>query len=417
MRAVAAGCTLLIVGLAACVRDSGAGGSPVEPRDSARTFATVEEQVASASVDFGLPLLRRVSEGESEKPNLMISPLSAALSLGMTLNGARDSTFKAMRATLGLGTLSQAEVNAAYRGLMAQLLARDPKVELKLANSLWYERSFPVLSPFVDTLRAAFGAEVRPLDFGHPAAARTINQWAEDRTGGRIKDLLQEVDAREVLFLVNAVYFKAQWTRTFDTLLTRPASFTRLDGSTVMVATMQRDGRYPGLARPDVQAAELVYGDSAFSMVVVAPASGHSLEPVFARLTPGRWSALLDSLRADRYLLRLPRFHFEYGTRLDAPLVAMGMGIAFDARLANFGGLVDLTAPGTANVYISRVVQKAFIDVNENGTEAAAATATGAVVASAPPMLFFDRPFVFLIRERSSGAIIFAGRVTDPSAT
>ncbi len=401
-----------VVGLAAACSSEG-GRPPTEP---VRPFTTAEEQVAGAATDFGLALLREVSAGETTRPNVLLSPLSASVALGMTLNGADGDTYAAMRRTLGFGDLAQAEVNAAYRGLIAQLHARDARVEFALANSVWYRRGFPVFPSFIDTVRTAFGAEIRDLDFSDPASPGIISAWAEQQTNGRIKDLVKEIDPAEVMFLVNAVYFKAPWSTTFDKALTRPAPFTRLDGTTVTVATMSREGSYRMLVTPELRAVELPYGDSAFSMVVVAPAAGHLLDPVVARFEPQRWDALLDSMRLGHGQLTLPKFTFDYGKRLNDALSRMGMAVAFDQLRANFGKIADLTTLG-GNLFISRVDQKAFINVDESGTEAAAATNVGIGLTSLPPQLRFDRPFIFVIRERSTGTILFAGRLGDPSAS
>ncbi len=401
-----------VVGLvAACSSD---GGRP--PTEPVRPFTAVEQQVASAATDFGLALLREVNADEAAKPNVLVSPLSASVALGMTLNGADGDTYDAMRRTLGFRDLAQAEVNAAYRGLIAQLHARDQRVEIALANSVWYRRGFPVFPSFIDTVRTAFGAEIRDLDFSDPASPGIISAWAEQQTNGRIKDLVKAIDSEEVMFLVNAVYFKAPWSTTFDKSDTRPASFTRLDGSTVTVPTMSREGSFRMLLTPELRAVELPYGDSAFSMVLVAPAAGHLLDPVVGRLEPQRWEALLDSMRVGHGELTLPKFTFSYGKRLNDPLTRMGMGVAFDRTLANFGRIADLSTLG-GNLYISRVDQKAFINVDESGTEAAAATNVGVGLTSLPPQLRFDRPFIFVIRERTSGTILFAGRLADPSAS
>ncbi len=405
----------LVVGAvlaAACAHD---GGSPFEP---VRPWTGAELQVAAASTDFGLTLLREVSAGETTKPNLIISPLSASMALGMALNGADGETLVAMRHTLGFGDLAQADVNAAYRGLVAQLHARDPKVEFTLANSMWYRQGFPVFPSFVDTVRTAFGAEVRALDFADPASPGIISNWAEQQTNGRIKDLVKEIQPAEVMFLVNAVYFKAPWSKKFETGNTAALPFLRADGASVNAPTMSREGTYRVLVNADLRAAELFYGDSAFTIVLLAPATGSSLEPVLPRLQPERWSALLDSLRARPARLYLPKFTFDYARRLNGDLAQMGMAIAFDMQHANFGRIADLsTLPG--NLYISRVDQKAFVKLDESGTEAAAATNVGIGMTSAPPPpleVRFDRPFLYLIRERSSGAILFAGRVGDPTA-
>lgn len=407
---------LLIAGAAlaaACTHD---GGNPFEP---VRPWTGAELQIASASTDFGLALLREVSAGETAKPNVIISPLSASMALGMALNGADGETLVAMRHTLGFGDLAQADVNAAYRGLVAQLHARDPKVEFTLANSMWYRQGFPVFASFVDTVRTAFGAEIRALDFADPASPGVISKWAEQQTNGRIKDLIKSIDPAEVMFLVNAVYFKAPWSKKFEVGDTRTQPFLRQDGSNVNVPTMTREGTYRALVNAQLRAAELFYGDSAFSIVLLEPATGWSLDPVLPRLQPDRWSALLDSLQARPVRLYLPKFTFDYGRRLNDDLAQLGMGIAFDQERANFGRIADLsTLPG--NLYISRVDQKAFVKLDESGTEAAAATNVGIGMTSAPPPpleLRFDRPFLFLIRERSSGTILFAGRVGDPTAT
>lgn len=397
--------------VAACAHDGG-GGTPFEP---VRPFTTAEQQVAAASTGFGLELLREVNAAETAKPNLIISPLSASLALGMTENGADGTTLEAMRRTLGFGDLSQAEVNAAYRGLIAQLRARDPKVEFTLANSVWYKQGFPVLPSFIDTVRQAFGAEIRALDFSDPASPAVISGWAEQQTNGRIKDLVKQIAPDEVMFLVNAVYFKAPWSAPFLKDMTRNAPFTRLDGSAVSVPTMSADDDYRVLLSGDVHAVELLYGDSAFSMVLLAPAPGQPLDRALARLEPQRWSALLDSMRVGRVMLFLPKFTFDYEKRLNDALTRMGMGIAFDQDRANFGRIADLTTLW-GNLYISRVDQKAFITLDEYGTEAAAATSVGIGLTSLPPTIRFDRPFLFVMRERSSGAILFAGRVGDPSA-
>jgi len=396
---------------AACSHD---GRGPTEP---VRAWTGAELQVAAASSSFGLGLLRDVAASETTKPNVIISPLSASMALGMALNGAQGETYDAMRRTLGFGDLGNADVNAAYRGLIAQLHARDGRVEFTLANSMWYRQGFPVLPSFVDTVKNAFHAEIRGLDFADPAAPGIISQWAEQQTNGRIKDLIQQIDPSEVMFLVNAVYFKAPWSTKFDKANTHTQPFLRLDGSNVNVPTMTREGTYRALANSELKAAELFYGDSAFSIVLLAPATGWSLDGVMARLEPGRFDALVDSMHARLVDLYLPKFTFDYARQLNDPLKRMGMAVAFDQNHADFGRIADLSTLG-GNLYISRVDQKAFVATDESGTEAAAATSVGIGVTSAPVplVLRFDRPFVFVIRERSSGTILFAGRVGEPAA-
>jgi serine protease inhibitor len=392
-----------LVLLAACAHD---GIGPVEP---VRPFTSVEEQVAGANTSFGLGLLQQLHASESA-PNLLISPLSASMALGMTMNGAVGPTYDAMRATLGFGSLDETQVNDAYRGLIRQLRSRDRKVEFRLANSIWHEHTFAVKQPFLQAARDHFDAEVAALDFRSAGAPRTISNWAERETGGRIRDLVDRIDPLDVMFLVNAVYFKAPWQTPFEPHATAPRPFVQADGSSRDVATMFRDGTFPSLRNPDVQMVELPYAGGAFSMVLLAPASGMDLDRLVGQLSPQRWQQWTEALEPGRIILQLPKFRFEYAIGLNDALGSLGMGIAFQPRVADFTRIADAD-----DLHISRVQHKTFIDVHELGTEAAAATSVTMSVTSMPPQFSFDRPFLFAIRERESGALLFLGRVADPS--
>jgi serine protease inhibitor len=394
--------------LGAAVLASAACGESTGP-EPVRNFSTAEEQVAGANTSFGLGLLRHMHGAES-KPNLLISPLSASMALGMTMNGASGATYDAMKRALGYGDYTDAEINEAYRGLIAQLRARDRKVEFRLANSIWHEQTFQVKQPFLAAAREFFDAEVSALDFRSPQSPKTISAWAERETGGRIKNLVEQIDPLDVMFLVNAVYFKAPWQQPFNPDATRNRPFTRANGTTVDVPMMSTDQMLHFVMNSEVQMVELPYADGAFSMVVFAPASGTSLNSFIASLTPERWEQWLGQLARNRVMLQLPKFRFEYSIEMSDALTRQGMGIAFQPRQADFTRIAD------RELYISRVQHKTFIDVHELGTEAAAATSVTVSLTSMPPQMTFDRPFVFAIRERSSGAILFIGRVGDPLA-
>ncbi|HSJ24682.1 MAG TPA: serpin family protein [Longimicrobiales bacterium] len=394
--------------LAGCAEKTMTGPGAQEP---VRPLTTVEQDVVSASTGFGLALLQNVHAAESA-PNVLLSPLSASMALGMALNGAAGTTFNAMRDALGFDGMSEDQINRAYRGLVAQLRARDPKVEFRLANSVWYERTFQVKAPFIQAARDYFDAEVTALDFTSASAPGTISQWAEQQTGGRIRDLVDAIDPLDRMILVNAVYFKAPWTMPFEPNATRNGAFTRADGSEVQVPLMSGDRSYPSFSDDDVQIVELPYADTAFSMVLLAPAAGNTLDVLTAELTAAQWDGWMSELRAQRLMLTVPKFRFEYDIEMNAVLDVMGMGIAFQPRVADFTRIADVD-----DLHISRVRQKAFIDVHELGTEAAAATSVTISVTSMPPVMRFDRPFLFAIRERSTGTILFVGRVGDPSAS
>jgi serpin B len=385
--------------------------TPAEPPlEPIRGLTQQETQVSMRSTTFGLRLLQEILATE-QKPNVMISPLSASVALGMALNGADGQTFEAMRTVLDYAGMTNAEINTAYRGLIAQLRARDPKVEFKLANSVWHERSFPVEQPFIDALRQSFAAEVAGLDFASPESVNTINEWAARSTGNRIRQLIERIEPLDRLFLINAVYFKAPWTTPFEPQATSPRPFVTLAGATVDVPTMTQDAALRHFTADGVQAVELLYADSAYSMVILAPDRKETpLASLIERLTREQWDAWMDRFAAGRVMLFMPKFRFDYGVQLKQSLGHMGMAVAFQPHVANFRRI----NPGQIDLHISSVIQKSFIDVHELGTEAAAATAVTIGVTSLPPTLTFDRPFLFAIRERSTNTLLFVGRIGDP---
>jgi len=372
----------------------------------------VEEALITASNGFGLELMRRVVASEAE-PNVVLSPLSASIALGMTLNGAAGPTFDAMRGALGYGTLSQEEINAAYRDLLELLVGLDETVEFSVANSVWAREGFPFRDAFFDAVTAAFDARVENRDFQDPATLEAINGWVAEETEGYIPRLLDAIDPQMVMFLVNAIWFDGSWTTRFDRSETAPMDFRREDGSVVQVPMMTlRDHTAPAVFAEDYAAAELAYGGGAFGMVVVVPQGDVTARDLAARLEAGWWGSLVASL-AEREVDRisLPRFTLSYGTELNDALAAMGMEVAFTPGAADFTRM----SPAGDQLYIDEVRQKTFIQVDEDGTKAAAATSVGIGVTSLPPQVVADRPFLFAIRERLSGTVIFTGMVGDPT--
>jgi serpin B len=314
-----------------------------------------------------------------------------------------------MRTSLGFGAAAIAEINQGYRDLIQLLTGLDRTTEMRIANSLWGANGFAMRPQFTDAARTWFDAEVQSLDFHSPAAVGTINDWVKAKTAGRIPKLLDTIRADEVLFLINAIYFKGSWRIPFDRGKTRDAPFTGADGTARQVPMMNLDAmplRYA--ATSTYQAVDLLYGNGAFAMTVLLPSSGGTPAGVLAGFDPAAWSALVDQLEERKVALGLPRFRVEYGARLYDALTALGMGVAFDDQRADLSGIADV---GSRRLYISRVDQKAFVEVNEEGTEAAAATNVGVGLTSAPPAMIVDRPFLFMIRERFSGTIMFVGIV------
>jgi serpin B len=375
-----------------------------------RPLDVSEQKVVDGNNRFGFDLLRELN-AEDPDSNIFISPLSASMALGMTLNGAASTTYEAMRNTLGFEELSNEAINESYRNLIDLLVDLDPRVTFGLGNSIWYREGFPVEQDFLDTTREYFDAEVAALDFSDPASVDVINGWVEDKTRGKIKEIIAPpIDPMVIMFLINAIYFNGTWTYEFDPAETEQAPFHRPDGSTVPVMLMAQQTDLEYVVTEHYQAVDLPYGGEAYSMTVVLPHEGVRIDSLIAELDESSWGSLLDGARVTGIELHLPRFKLEYEKVLNDALKALGMETAFTGGAADFSRI----APGR-ELYISRVKQKTFVEVDEEGTEAAAVTVVETVVTSVPrpPVMRVDRPFVFAIRERYSGTIIFIGKIVD----
>ncbi len=389
------------------------GVEPLQPIDTLpRSLSAAEQRVITSSNAFAFDLLRAVNEGK-EGENVFISPLSVSMALGMTMNGAVGQTFDEMRSTLGFGTLSQGEINQAYHDLLDLLRGLDRSVEIQVANSVWHRPEFPFDQPFFDTVESSFDATVKGLDFDDPAAPGTINAWVKDQTRGRISGIIDQIPDDMVMYLINAVYFKGRWTEEFDRSATREAQFALDDGGAVLVPMMSNNGSYGYAMRGDVAVLDLPYGNMAFSMTILIPQGSSSADDQVEQLDAERWGALVGGLASGEIVAELPRFRIEYERGLEQPLMALGMVAPFTDGVADFSGM---SSSHGRQLVISEVKHKTFVDVNEEGTEAAAATSVGIAPTSLPPTIRVDRPFVFAIRERFSGTILFIGKIADPTA-
>ncbi len=395
--------------LAACSEGSTA---PKKIEKLPRPLSAVEQRIAEGSTEFGLSLLREVNERTAPDSNVFISPLSASMALGMTATGAASETLDSMRTVLGYGDMDLQSMDEAYRGLIDLLRGLDPSVDFRIANSIWYRNDLTVKSSFVDATRKYFDAEVAALDFGSPEAVETINDWVRRSTNDKIDRLVTSIPPWMVMYLVNAIYFKGSWTKQFDRSQTRDEPFFAGDGSKPNVPMMSVKGNFPAAFTDDFTAAELPYGGGAYGMIVVVPREGISVDSLIAGMDAVRWQSLLDGLSTQDGFVEIPRFELEWGDYLNEPLIDMGMGIAFDNGRADFSGISPYSG-----LFISTVFQKTWVKVDEEGTEAAAATSVGIGVVSAPrALLRADRPFLFAIRERFSGTLLFIGKMAVPPA-
>ncbi len=373
--------------------------------------ATVSPLPAPAPGASPLPTPTRPRASLEE--DVFLSPLSIALALQMTYNGAGGATAAEMAQVLHIQEMSLDQVNQAARELQDNLRA-VPGVELAIANSLWLRQGWRLDPDFVARNRTYYDAGLEVLDFADPAAVDRINGWIAQATRDKVRKLLDEIQD-EVLFLVNAIYFKGDWLEAFDPARTRPWDFRRADGTVKSVPMMFQEGIFPALFTEEFAAVALPYQGERIQMLVFVPAEDSGLDRFLARLTPGAWDEWMGRFQPQEISVGIPRFKVEFQRELNADLQALGMETAFDPHRADFLPMVpqDLRRGGTA-LYISLVKHGAVVEVNEEGTVAAAATIVGVAAESAPPSVVADRPFFVAIWDSHSQAILFMGAVVDP---
>ena len=389
-----------------------------QPTVQVRELNAVEQQLVDADQSFSHELFRNIVDEEDNK-NIFISPLSVSFALGMALNGAEGETFREMQETLGFSSLNLEEINDGYQSLMTLLNGIDPDVVMNIANSAWLkENTININQAFVDRIETHFDAELSELNFGDPEAAEIINDWVNQKTNGKIEKLFDGSIPQDIVFLlINALVFEANWTNQFDPELTQKATFHLENGDTTQVEMMERKAVYPSLFNDEVKMLNIPYGDSLFTMTVLMPSDASIPLEQFIQESVNKqnvenWSANLSD---QRVILQLPRFELEYEIELNKILNMMGMPKAFDPLQANFTGMLAESVGTNQGLFINQVKHKAFVKVDEEGTEAAAVTSVGFGVSSTPPAMIVDRPFVFIIRERTSGANLFMGMVKHPS--
>ena len=373
-----------------------------------RPLTAGEQRVIGAANDFSFALFRRLSAAQ-QNDNVFTSPLSASMALGMAMNGAAGTTYDEMRATLGFGTTAtETEIGESYESLIALLRGLDPSVEFRIANSIWYRTGFPVHQRFLDEGRDWFDARVSALDFGSPAAVPTINDWVSTATAGKIPTILETIRDDQIMFLINAIYFKGSWRTKFDPARTIDAPFHAIDGDQP-AKLMFRDGTMRYLQTGDFQAVDLPYGNDAYAMTVVLPNEGRSIDAVASSLQSASWTQWMTQFRDVEVDLHLPRFKLAWERGLIPDLESLGMRAAFVDGGADFTRL----SPAGRQLFISVVKQKTYVDVNEEGTEVAAVTNVGISLTSMPVRVPFrvDRPFIVVLRERLSGTILFMGKI------
>lgn len=373
--------------------------------------------LAEATRAFGFNLFGQLTVSHPAD-NTFISPLSVALALAMTYDGAAGATQQAMAAALSLGNRSAQDVNSANATLLAYLRGRAAHVELTIADSLWARMGITFQAAFMDDARRFYDAEVATLDFRDPGAPARINAWVAARTQGKIPSIVADrIDPHTVLFLINAIYFKGAWTVPFDTKRTTRRPFTLAGGAHKSVQMMAQSGRYRYYDDGTFQAIRLPYGNGALSMYVFLPAAGAGLTGFLARLNAQTWQQWTARMVDAQGTIMLPRFSADYAVGLKDALTNLGMGVAFDRQRADFGRMVALGLNQRA--YIQDVRHRAVVQVDEHGTTAAGATSVSvgimAAIPSRPPFtMIVDRPFFCAIADDATGVPLFMGAIANP---
>ncbi|MCP9748562.1 serpin family protein [Lacihabitans sp. CS3-21] len=368
----------------------------------------ISSDFAAKTSNFAFDFWKNLQADESVDKNYFISPLSLHIALGMLLNGADTDTKKEIQKVLGLENQSMEEINKTYLELIENLPKVDPKVVNTIANSIWQDKNFTSEQTFIDNLTSSFKARLYNEDFGNPATVDKINKWASDNTNTKIKKILEQIEPSQVMFLINALYFKGDWTKEFKTENTQKAEFVGTN-TTKMVDMMNQTTEFKYADLKDYQLVELPYGSEKYTMNIVLP-KNTSIENVVKNLNAATWQSAQNSLTKRKVVVGLPKFKIEYSKKLNGILQQMGMVKAFSDQ----ADLSKIAKPA-GKLKVGFVKQDTFVAVDEKGTEAAAVTTIGIEVTSLPvyPEIICNKPFAFLITEKTSNTIMFIGKVSN----
>ncbi|OJU53812.1 MAG: hypothetical protein BGN96_09000 [Bacteroidales bacterium 45-6] len=398
---------LLIPLLIACSQSE--ESDPVESASAISLPSHLKSRVSQDN-EFAFDLLKNTIKNNANEDNVFISPLGISSALAMIRNGAVGDTKTEMNTTLKMSGLSDSEINEYYKIMQNSLLTVDPSTKLSLANSIWSRTGFSVKSDFLQTSKDYFNSEVRELDFGQPTALETINNWCAQKTNNLIKDALDRISNDAMMYLINAIYFKGIWKKQFDKKATTEKDFYSEAGAISKVNMMNLADTIPYFENDLLQAIDLPYGNGAFSMTLMLPQSGKTTADILGNLDLDQWNLILKGFGDKKVNVFLPRFTTKNKFELKPVMQDLGMKLAF-TDAADFSNIAN------ADLQISRILHSTYLDVNEEGTEAAGVTIIEIITTSIIDkslMFYANKPFVFAIREKSTGAILFEGKIGKP---
>lgn len=377
------------------------------------TLATLEgvEKIVYANNQFAFDLYNEVNSDE----NVFFSPYSITTALAMTYEGARGTTAEEMQSVFRFPE-DDIERRSSYASLFNEINSGSKDYKLHTANSLWGQKDYPFLQDYLDVVKNYYGGEINSLDFASDpdGSTKIINDWVEEKTNGKIKDIIDGLDPLTRLVLANAIYFKGEWVKQFDKSKTKDDNFYITNDEIVQVPMMQLTGEeaeFKYAENNDLQLLEMPYEGDKLSMLILLPKDDlNDIEKILSADQLNEWKSLMYKQRVDVYM---PKFTFESKYYLANNLINMGMPTAFGSN-ADFSGM-----DGTDMLFIGKVIHQAFVDVNEEGTEAAAATVVvmelKAALPEEPVIFRADHPFIFIIQDKDNGNILFLGKVVNPS--
>ncbi|MEG4987454.1 serpin family protein [Microcoleus sp. BR0-C5] len=369
----------------------------------------VDARLVAANTKFGFNLFNTLSKQQPNK-NIFISPTSVALALSMAYNGVSGETKQEMTKVLELTGMTPQEINAANQALQNSFQKVDPNVQVLIANSLWAQQGFSLKPEFMQTNQKYYNANLTEIDFMNPQALSIINNWVSQKTQGKIDQIVEKISPNQVLFLINAIYFKGNWKTPFDKSQTANKTFSLTDGSSKQHPMMSQKGIYGYYETDTFQAVSLPYGkEGALAMYIFLPNSNSNLANFLQQLTPENWNEWMPEFTGVNGTIEIPRFKIQYEVQLENTLIALGMAGIFDSSKADFSPMTT-----DNNVAVDSVKHKTFVEVNEEGTEAAAVTSIGLTRSRSSFEMNVNRPFFCAIQDNTTGTILFMGTIVDP---
>ena len=382
-----------------------------EDSDKPRSLSKTEARQVQASNEFSFDIFKELSIGQADS-NVFISPLSIYYALGMTYNGAAGETAEEMKNTLHLPEETSEEINSSFETLMEYLLGLDPDVTLQIANSIWYRDTWTFKETFLNICKDYFSAEVSGLDFNDPSSVDTINNWVDENTNHKIDNIIDSIDPETVMFLINAIYFNGTWKYEFDSDMTEEKDFYLTDGNTTKCNTMVQTAELKYMSNDDFQAVNLPYGNGNYVMTIILPNSNANIDSIIEEMNSTNWELWMSQMETKKGTVYLPKLKFAYEKELNDALQSLGMRKAFSG--ADFSNM-DETAQ---YLFISEVRHKSFIEMNEEGTEAAAVTIVEISFESIGEegdfTMNMNRPFIYAIRDINTNTLLFVGLLNVP---